>query len=247
MIPSRVLAGPGDIANASGQSERIGGGPKQCGSLASSHRATPLRQPRELAEWVEFLEKYAHLDHLEVPFGGGGRGYKMVCIALASFTHTHTQGARNCPLFLVQKPLCLRKCPKWRPAVQAECAVRRPAHSRDISFGGQLFPFGSYLSMVGRENAWKFKFPSGQFFNLWPRGGRAGPVTTHWIPGGQPAWWPVLRSETEAAGQRVRATWLGEEHHRAVDIGSYDALQTVKLVSPSLRHATFIIGTLAAN
>src|SRR5207245_3462389 len=32
----------------------------------------PLRQPREMAEWVEFLEKYAHLDHLEAPFGGGG-------------------------------------------------------------------------------------------------------------------------------------------------------------------------------
>ena len=33
----------------------------------------PLRQPRELAEWVEFLEKYAHLDQVEAPFGGGGR------------------------------------------------------------------------------------------------------------------------------------------------------------------------------
>jgi hypothetical protein len=43
----------------------------------------------QLAEWVEFLEKYAHLDHLEVPFGGWGWGSKMDCIALASFTHTH--------------------------------------------------------------------------------------------------------------------------------------------------------------
>ena len=39
---------------------------------AFSRSATPLRQPREMAEWVEFPEKYAHLDHLEAPFGGGG-------------------------------------------------------------------------------------------------------------------------------------------------------------------------------
>jgi hypothetical protein len=29
-----------------------------------------------LAEGVEFLEKYAHLDHREAPFGGGGRRSK---------------------------------------------------------------------------------------------------------------------------------------------------------------------------
>ena len=52
--------------------ERIGGGPKERGSLASSHRATPSASQLELAEGVEFLEKYAHLDHLESPFGGRG-------------------------------------------------------------------------------------------------------------------------------------------------------------------------------
>ena len=43
----------------------IGGRPKERGSLAFSHRATPLRPPIQLAEGVEFLEKYAPLDHLE--------------------------------------------------------------------------------------------------------------------------------------------------------------------------------------
>src|SRR5439155_10946740 len=52
--------------------ERIGGGPKERGSLAFSHRATPSASQLELAEGVEFLEKYAHLDHLESPFGGRG-------------------------------------------------------------------------------------------------------------------------------------------------------------------------------
>jgi len=37
------------------------------------HFATPLRPPIELAEWVEFVEKYAHFDDSEAPFGGGGR------------------------------------------------------------------------------------------------------------------------------------------------------------------------------
>src|SRR5207244_4788293 len=53
-------------------SEGIGGGPKERGSLAFSHRATPSASQLELAEGVEFLEKYAHLDHLESPFGGRG-------------------------------------------------------------------------------------------------------------------------------------------------------------------------------
>ena len=31
----------------------------------------------ELAEGVEFIEKYAHLEHLEAPFGGGGSPVQM--------------------------------------------------------------------------------------------------------------------------------------------------------------------------
>src|SRR5207244_10117387 len=53
-------------------SEHIGGGPKERESQAFSHRATPSASQLELAEGVEFLEKYAHLDHLESPFGGRG-------------------------------------------------------------------------------------------------------------------------------------------------------------------------------
>ena len=34
--------------------------------------ATPLRQPIELAEWVEFLDEYARFDDSEAAFGGGG-------------------------------------------------------------------------------------------------------------------------------------------------------------------------------
>src|SRR5260370_36799914 len=54
----------------------IGGGPKERWSLAFSHRATPSASQMELAEGVKFLEKYAHLDHLESPVGGGGRWSK---------------------------------------------------------------------------------------------------------------------------------------------------------------------------
>src|SRR5882672_692513 len=42
--------------------EGIGARPKERGSLAFSHRATPLRPPMQLAERVQFFEKYAHLD-----------------------------------------------------------------------------------------------------------------------------------------------------------------------------------------
>ena len=52
----------------------IGGGPKEHGSPASSQRATPSASQLELAEGVKFLEEYAHLDHLEAPFGGGVTG-----------------------------------------------------------------------------------------------------------------------------------------------------------------------------
>ena len=54
--------------------ERIGGGPKERGSLAFSHRATPSASQLELAEGVEFLEKYAHLDHLEAQLAEGVAG-----------------------------------------------------------------------------------------------------------------------------------------------------------------------------
>ena len=33
----------------------------------------PSARQLELAEWVEFLEKYAHFADLEAAFGGGGR------------------------------------------------------------------------------------------------------------------------------------------------------------------------------
>src|SRR5260370_38935364 len=47
----------------------------------------------------------------------GVGGPKLIALRLRflRFTHTHTQGARNCRLVLVQKPLYLRKGPKWRP------------------------------------------------------------------------------------------------------------------------------------
>src|SRR5260370_5730753 len=69
--PPRFRRGPGPHQPFP-PSERIGGGPKKRACQAFSRSATPLRQPREMAEWVEFLGKYAHLDHLDAPFGGGG-------------------------------------------------------------------------------------------------------------------------------------------------------------------------------
>jgi len=55
------------------QAIELAEGQKNARGQAFSHRVTPLRQPRELAEWVEFLEKYAHFDDLQAAFGGGGR------------------------------------------------------------------------------------------------------------------------------------------------------------------------------
>jgi hypothetical protein len=46
-------------------------------SQAFYNRATPLRQPTQLAEGVEFLEEYPHFDHWEAPIGGRGRWPKM--------------------------------------------------------------------------------------------------------------------------------------------------------------------------
>ena len=37
----------------------------------------------QLAEGVEFIEKYAHLDHLEAPIGGKGRWFKWIAAVQA--------------------------------------------------------------------------------------------------------------------------------------------------------------------
>src|SRR5258708_7429373 len=75
----------------------IGGGPKERESQAFSHRVTPLRQPRELAEWVECLEENAHFGDLEAPFGGGGsEGPKWFALRLRVLhTHPHTHKAHG--------------------------------------------------------------------------------------------------------------------------------------------------------
>jgi len=53
-------------------SQGIGGRPKKRGCQARLHCITPLRQPIQLAEGVEFPEKNADSRVFEPSFGGGG-------------------------------------------------------------------------------------------------------------------------------------------------------------------------------
>jgi hypothetical protein len=46
--------------------------PKKHGGQAFSQPTTPLRQPTQLAEGVEFPEKNAGFASIRTPFGGGG-------------------------------------------------------------------------------------------------------------------------------------------------------------------------------
>src|SRR6266852_6850076 len=54
-------------------SRGIGGRPKERERQAFSSLRHPLRQPRQLAEWVEFPEKNVGFCHSRAPFGGRGR------------------------------------------------------------------------------------------------------------------------------------------------------------------------------
>src|SRR6266852_8386795 len=54
------------------ESRAVGGRPKRRESQASMPSGHPLRPPRQLAEWVEFLEKNACFGDFEALFGGEG-------------------------------------------------------------------------------------------------------------------------------------------------------------------------------
>src|SRR5947208_2997901 len=60
-------------------SQTIGGRPKKRGRQAPLGHCHPLRQPRQLAEGVEFPEKNADFRVLETSFGGGGRISREKC------------------------------------------------------------------------------------------------------------------------------------------------------------------------
>src|SRR5260370_13865203 len=70
-------------------SRGIGGRPKERGRQAFSSPRHPLRQPRQLAEWVEFPEKNVDFCHSRAPFGGRGRTAQgcVHCSSLIHFGH----------------------------------------------------------------------------------------------------------------------------------------------------------------
>jgi hypothetical protein len=57
--------------SGSRQTRELAEGQKSATVKHILHPTTPLRQPRELAEWVEFLEKYAHFDDLQAALAEG--------------------------------------------------------------------------------------------------------------------------------------------------------------------------------
>src|SRR5206468_6248811 len=54
------------------------------------HNTTPLRQPRQLAEGVEFLERYADFSPFEPSFGGRGSNHREKCKVLGCSLGTAT-------------------------------------------------------------------------------------------------------------------------------------------------------------
>src|SRR5437773_12328406 len=81
-------------------SRGIGGRPKERERQAFSSPRHPLRQPRQLAERVEFPEKNAGFCHSRASFGGRGRTVQS-CIHCSNLIHfgqsgqSHQESTRN--------------------------------------------------------------------------------------------------------------------------------------------------------
>ena len=73
---------------------RIGPVPKKPGRQAVSHRATPFRPPKQVAEWGLFPEKYSLFGNLAAPFGGMGSKEieRIDCIAKPHTRHLNSDG-----------------------------------------------------------------------------------------------------------------------------------------------------------
>src|SRR5216683_944556 len=88
---------------------RIGPVPKKPGRQAVSHRATPFRPPKQVAEWGLFPEKYSLFGNLAAPFGGMGSKEieRIDCIAKPHTRHLNSEGVsdvgKGCRPDLVQR------------------------------------------------------------------------------------------------------------------------------------------------
>src|SRR5437660_12768167 len=65
-------------------SQGIGGRPKKPGRQRDFTIPPPVRQPRQLAEGVEFLERYADFSPFDPSFGGRGSNLREKCGFLAA-------------------------------------------------------------------------------------------------------------------------------------------------------------------
>src|SRR5438128_1964596 len=65
----------------------IGGRPKKRGCQARFHNTTPLRPPTQLAEGVEFPERYADSSSFGPSFGGERSNLRKKCRAFGCFAH----------------------------------------------------------------------------------------------------------------------------------------------------------------